>query len=37
MAAQMTGMTEREYVDMMLKGGRSVEGWRSKAEREGKG
>jgi len=33
MASQMTGMTEREYVDMMLKGGRSVEGWRSKAER----
>ena len=37
MASQMTGMTEKEYVDMMLKGGRSPEGWRSKTEREGKG
>ena len=37
MASQMTGMTEREYVDMMLKGGRSPEGWRSKIERSGKG
>jgi protocatechuate 4,5-dioxygenase alpha chain len=36
MASQMTGMTEKEYVDMMLKGGRSPEGWRSKTEREGK-
>lgn len=34
MASQMTGMTEQEYVDMMLKGGRSPEGWRSKSERE---
>ena len=33
MAAQMAGMSEKEYVDMMLKGGRSVEGWRSKKER----
>lgn len=33
MASQMTGMTEKEYVDMMLKGGRSPDGWRSKAER----
>ncbi|MGH8217413.1 MAG: protocatechuate 4,5-dioxygenase subunit alpha [Steroidobacteraceae bacterium] len=36
MASQMTGMTEKEYVDMMLKGGRSPDGWRSKAERQGK-
>ena len=34
MASQMTGMTEKDYVDMMLKGGRSPEGWRSKSERE---
>ena len=33
MAAQMTGMSEQEYVDMMLKGGRSPDGWRSKSER----
>ena len=33
MASKMTGMTEQEYVDMMLKGGRSIEGWRSKSER----
>jgi protocatechuate 4,5-dioxygenase alpha chain len=33
MASQMTGMTEKEYVDMMLKGGRSPDGWRSKSER----
>ena len=33
MASQMTGMSEQEYVEMMLKGGRSVEGWRSKSER----
>ncbi len=37
MASQMTGMTEKEYVDMMLKGGRSPDGWRSKSERQGKG
>jgi protocatechuate 4,5-dioxygenase, alpha chain len=36
MASQMTGMTEQEYVAMMLKGGRSPEGWRTRAEREGK-
>ncbi|MGH8261232.1 MAG: protocatechuate 4,5-dioxygenase subunit alpha [Steroidobacteraceae bacterium] len=35
MASQMTGMTEKEYVDMMLKGGRSPDGWRSKSERQG--
>src|SRR5215510_13544691 len=33
MASQMTGLTEKEYVDMMLAGGRSPNGWRSKAER----
>lgn len=34
MASQMTGVSEKEYVEMMLKGGRSPDGWRSKAERE---
>jgi len=33
MASQMVGVPEKDYVDMMLKGGRSVEGWRSKKER----
>jgi protocatechuate 4,5-dioxygenase, alpha chain len=33
MAAEMTGMTQEGYLDMMVKGGRSVEGWRSKKER----
>lgn len=33
MAAEMTGMSEQEYVDMMMAGGRSPDGWRSKAER----
>jgi protocatechuate 4,5-dioxygenase, alpha chain len=33
MASQMTGMTEKEYVDMMVAGGRSPNGWRSKTER----
>ena len=37
MASQMTGMTEKQYVEMMLQGGRSPDGWRSKTEREGKG
>lgn len=32
MAAEMTGMTEQEYVDMMLAGGRSPVGWRSRSE-----
>jgi protocatechuate 4,5-dioxygenase alpha chain len=36
MASRMTDMTEKEYVDMMLKGGRSPDGWRSKSERQGK-
>jgi protocatechuate 4,5-dioxygenase alpha chain len=33
MASQMVGVPEKDYVDMMVKGGRSVEGWRSKKER----
>jgi protocatechuate 4,5-dioxygenase alpha chain len=33
MASQMVGVPEKDYVDMMLKGGRSVEGWRSKKVR----
>ena len=33
MAAEMTGMSEQEYVDMMMAGGRSPDGWRSKSER----
>jgi protocatechuate 4,5-dioxygenase alpha chain len=36
MASQMTGMSEKEYVDMMVGGGRHPDGWRSKAERKGK-
>lgn len=35
MASRMTGMTEKEYVEMMQRGGRSPDGWRSKAERGG--
>lgn len=34
MASRMTGMTEKEYVEMMQKGGRSPDGWRSKSEWE---
>ncbi len=35
MASQMVGVTEQEYVDMMLAGGRSLDdGWRSKSERD---
>ncbi|HVS77337.1 MAG TPA: protocatechuate 4,5-dioxygenase subunit alpha [Steroidobacteraceae bacterium] len=34
MASKMTGMTEKAYVDMMLEGGRSPDGWRSRSERE---
>ncbi len=26
-------MTQQEYLDMMLAGGRSIEGWRSRKER----
>jgi protocatechuate 4,5-dioxygenase alpha subunit len=33
MASQMCGVSEQEYVKMMQAGGRSPEGWRSKAER----
>ena len=33
MASQMTGMNEKEYVKMMMAGGRSPDGWRSKSER----
>ena len=33
MAAEMTGMSEQEYVNMMLAGGRSPDGWRSRSER----
>ena len=35
MASQMAGVTESEYVQMMLSGGRSPDGWRSKSERKG--
>jgi protocatechuate 4,5-dioxygenase alpha chain len=34
-AALMTGSTQEEYAQMMLEGGRSVEGNRSKSERRG--
>jgi protocatechuate 4,5-dioxygenase alpha chain len=33
MASQMVGVPESEYVKMMLAGGRSPDGWRSKSER----
>ncbi len=33
MASQMVGISEEEYVQMMLAGGRSPDGWRSKSER----
>ena len=35
MASQMVGIPESEYVKMMLAGGRSPNGWRSKSERNG--
>jgi protocatechuate 4,5-dioxygenase alpha chain len=35
MASQMVGIPESEYVTMMLSGGRSPDGWRSKSERKG--
>ena len=35
MASKMAGVTESEYVKMMLAGGRSPDGWRSKSERKG--
>jgi protocatechuate 4,5-dioxygenase, alpha chain len=34
MAASMTGMTQQEYAQMMLNGGRSPEGNRTKGERQ---
>jgi protocatechuate 4,5-dioxygenase alpha subunit len=34
MASQMVGVSESEYVKMMLAGGRSPDGWRSKSERK---
>jgi protocatechuate 4,5-dioxygenase alpha chain len=36
-AAMMTGKTQAEYADMMLKGGRSPEGNRSKSEWKSRG
>ena len=33
MASQMVGIPEQDYVAMMMHGGRSVEGWRSKKAR----
>ena len=33
MASQMVGVSEQAYVDMMMAGGRSPDGWRSKSER----
>lgn len=33
MASRMVGVSEEEYVKMMLAGGRSPDGWRSKSER----
>jgi protocatechuate 4,5-dioxygenase alpha subunit len=36
LAGSMTGMTAQEYADMLLKGGRSIEGNRSKTEWEKK-
>jgi protocatechuate 4,5-dioxygenase alpha chain len=34
LAAKMTGSTQQQYADMMLQGGRSVEGNRSKSDPE---
>jgi protocatechuate 4,5-dioxygenase alpha chain len=36
-AAKMTGSTQEQYAEMMLKGGRSVEGNRSKSEAKDRG
>jgi protocatechuate 4,5-dioxygenase alpha chain len=36
-AAKMTGSTQEQYAEMMLKGGRSVEGNRSKSEDKNRG
>jgi protocatechuate 4,5-dioxygenase alpha chain len=35
MASKMAGVSESDYVKMMLDGGRSPDGWRSKSERKG--
>jgi protocatechuate 4,5-dioxygenase alpha chain len=37
LAAKMTGMTQPEYAEMMINGGRSVEGNRSKSEWKNRG
>jgi protocatechuate 4,5-dioxygenase alpha subunit len=37
LAAKMTGMTQQEYADMMLRGGRPPEGNRYKSEWEARG
>lgn len=37
LAAKMTGVSQQEYVDMMLKGGRPPQGNRSKSEWENRG
>ena len=34
MASQMVGVTEKQYVEMMQAGGRSLDGWKSKSERK---
>jgi protocatechuate 4,5-dioxygenase, alpha chain len=36
-AATMTGLSQEQYAQMMLEGGRAIEGNRSKSEREGHG
>jgi len=36
-AAEMTGLTQEQYAEMMLKGGRSIEGNRSKSEQKKRG
>ena len=33
MAAEMCGLSQEGYADMMMKGGRSLQGWTSKRER----
>jgi protocatechuate 4,5-dioxygenase, alpha chain len=33
MAAEMCGLTQQQYADMMLAGGRKLEGWTSKKDR----
>ena len=37
LAAKMTGVTQAEYAEMMLKGGRPIEGNRSKSEWKNRG